>query len=247
MTFDIIGGDARVGACRDFLDKSGKLARFSGVILLPVPSSRDGVVVNGTDITLSEIAARTHPGTLVVAYAAPATFAASVAERGGEIIDVSSDEDFLCENSRLTAECTLSYIMNTEGRAVSDMKIGVVGYGRIGRVLLELLLFLGSDVTVYTRSDTTRMGLLSLGAKSQLVAEADFSGLDLLVNTAPARLFTKGQCITLRCPVLELAPGENFPFVQNLTRLPSLPAKMLPKSSGKLYADAIIKSVTREA
>ena len=86
------------------------------------------------------------------------------------------------------------------------------------------------------------MELLFSGVSAELVAEAGLKDIDVLVNTAPARLFSRAVIEAIDCEVLELASGENLPWAKKLTRLPSLPAKMLPKSAGKLYAEALLRA-----
>lgn len=241
MTIDIIGGK-REEACRDFLREKGGILGFSSVLVLPIPSTRNGISVTGTELLLATLA-EDSGGKLIAGYSLPSGFVSLANEHGAYVCDVAGDEIFTEENARLTAEGTLSYVMNSEEKSLSDMRVGIVGYGRIGRTLAELLLFFGARVTVITRRESVKLELLFSGVDAILVPDARLSDFDVLVNTAPARLFTKKQCDGIRGTVIELAPGENLPWVQNLTRLPSLPAKRLPISGGRAYAAAILRCV----
>ena len=245
MTVDIIGGSRRESACAEILRNENELPGFSKTILLPIPSSRNGEEITGTKIKLLSLIDKDMSGVLIAGYALPSVFCSLVEEKGGALADVSYDETFTEENARLTAESTLLHIMNTCSASAEGMRIGIVGYGRIGKCLAELLLFLGARITVFTRREHTKMELLFSGVDAQLVADADFSRCDILINTAPARLFTQKQCDTLSCEVLELAPGENFPGAEKVTRLPSLPAKILPVSGGRVYARAIVRALKK--
>lgn len=247
MTVDIIGGSRRETACADILRSESELRNFTKTILLPIPSSRNGEHVTGTDVRLSSLVDTDMRGILITGYALPSAFCSLAEDRGCVLADVACDEAFTEENARLTAESTLLHIMSTYSASVEGMRIGIVGYGRIGKCLTELLLFLGARITVFTRREHTKMELLFSGVDARLVADADFSCCDILVNTAPSRLFTQKQCDTLSCEVLELAPGENFPRVEKVTRLPSLPAKILPASGGKAYARAIVRALKRRS
>lgn len=240
MTIDIYGGK-REGACRDFLLKSGGACGFSSAVVLPIPSSRDGVYITGTTVPLASLLSG---GGLIAGYGLPRVFIKEAEERGISVVDVKDDEEFTEENARLTAECTLAYIMNKSDVSARELCVCIVGYGRIGRTLAEMLLFFGTRVTVITRRESVKMELLFSGVDASLVAEAELSRFDLVINTAPARLFSKKQCEAIRGAVLELAPGENLDGAQNLTRLPSLPAKMLPISGGKAYAAAILRAIS---
>ena len=243
MTVDIIGGGKREDTCRDLLLGSELSSGVEHAVILPIPSSRNGKTVTGTDEPLDAMIENLKPKTLVVGYALPETVIRRLEERGAVVVDVSEDEEFAEENAKLTAECTLSHIMTHSERSLSDLRIGIVGYGRIGRELSRMLLFLGSHVSVFTRKESTRLELIFSGVDAVLVGEADLFSLDLLVNTAPASVFTRSQYENAGCEVLELASGNNLPYAKNLTRLPSLPAKMLPQSSGRLYAEAIFRAL----
>jgi hypothetical protein len=181
-------------------------------------------------------------GDAVACYGLGARITRELCERGCEVLDVSEDERFVEENAILTAECTLSYIMSHSERSLSGMKVGVIGYGRIGSELVRLLMLHGVGVCAVTGRQSVREELLFLGARAALVSEWDPSGYDIVVNTAPAVVLSRAAVERIGCPILELAPGENFFGAVNLTRLPSLPSKMLPLSAGEAYADAVIRA-----
>ena len=246
MTVDIIGGGVREGTCGEMLASSEICSRFSRIAVLPIPTTRNGKDINGMGEPLEGLLPLAS-GTLFCAYGLPSAISARLCDAGAVVADVAEDEVFTLENARLTAECTLAYIMNKEERAVRDLRIGIVGYGRIGGFLLELLLFHGAFVRVYTRKSSTLISLLGNGVDAQTVAEGELSDLDILINTAPAHLFTKSQTQRAECEILELAPGENFPYAKNVTRLPSLPARAVPKSAGRLYAEAVKRILDKDA
>ncbi len=243
MTVEVFGEGRRERACAQRLSELLAGSRFSRALILPIPTSRDGINISGTDTALSTLMSRAHPGALFCSYGAPLGFRAEVEAAGAVLADVADDEIFEKENAELTAECTLSYIMKSHECALRELKIGIVGYGKIGKTLLELFLFHGADVTVFTRKNSTRVALCELGVSAELTSEADFSSLDLIVNTAPARLFPTSLIRGFSGEVIELAPGENFTGARSLVRLPSLPAKMLPKSGGRLYAEAVMRAL----
>ena len=242
MNFEVIGGGKREAACRDSLCSRLSSGGIGRVLILPIPSSRDGTFVTGTDISLDRLSESLSSGDILCGYGLSPSFTARLEEHGITVLDVEEDPDFIEKNAILTAECTLSYIMSGSEAALSDMRVGIIGYGRIGAALCEMLLYHGAHVTVYTRRELTRMELLFSGVSAELVAEAGLKDIDVLVNTAPARLFSRAVIEAIDCEVLELASGENLPWAKKLTRLPSLPAKMLPKSAGKLYAEALLRA-----
>ena len=156
-----------------------------------------------------------------------------------------TDEEFLADNARLTAEGTLGYILTNSNKSPTDIKIGIVGYGRIGRYLVRMLLSMGASVRVYTSKNVTRVALGEYGVESEYMAEeADvipsISGLDIIVNTAPKPLYkTFESGIPKGLSVIELASGDNFTGVGGVVRLPSLPDRLYPESSAELYFNGI--------
>lgn len=215
---------------------------FEGVeelLLLPIPSTRDNKTILGTNIVIDSLISLVDGASLVVGYSLPATFKSTLTGVGCPVHDVGCDEEFLCENAELTAQAALGILLNTAGASVSDLRVGIVGYGRIGKRLARLLLCLGSSVRVYSSDVGKRLDLGEWGITTALSAkDADLSELDVLVNTAPAAIFdTEHFPEGLR--VIDLASGDNFPGLSSVEKYPSIPAKMFPRSAGVAWGRSI--------
>lgn len=229
----------RAQICEKILTSSPLTNRFGELIILPIPSTRDGVHINGTELTLSDALSGVSRDTLVVGYALPPEIAGAVRGRGALVWDGASDERFLSENAELTALATLGILICEGRRAPSDMSVGIVGYGRIGKVLLRLLLYIGARVRVYTSRTEVRMELSALGVDTAEAREgAELSGLDILINTAPARIFSFNDGAP-QARIIELASGSNFPEHVSVERYPSLPARAYPETAGRVFAEAV--------
>ena len=255
MNVRAYGNDERLVFCREYLYKS-KLSGVSEVLLLPIPSSR-GV---DTDKLLSDVEeivraterfanARRSDNILVAGYGIPKGIRDALAALGALILDVSLDEGFTLENARLTAIAALARLLNDERAAPCELSIGIVGYGRIGSALLGLLLALGARPVVFTANETARLELGISGVPTASYCTLkDGEGLhgvghlDVVFNTAPAAIVGEGASSALKdTKILELASGENFPEGLKVVRLPSLPAKMYPKSAGICLAKSILR------
>lgn len=224
-----------------------RLAEPEGeLILLPIPST-DGGLVRGTDIALGELVNCTGADSAVVGYALPADFVGALKCRGAFVFDLYNSEEFLTLNAALTAEAALGIILSSEPRAPRELKIGVVGYGRIGKRLVSLLMFLGASVRVYTTRESVALSLGEAGADAELITEGvDFSGLDLLVNTAPDSLFSSLARGGRTPRIIELASGDNFPKGLAVERYPALPSRVYPESAGKMVAEAVVGQLVAE-
>ena len=214
------------------------------IVLLPVPTSRDKAHVTGTEIALSETLVNVGEGSVVAGYFLPPYYKKEVEKRGAYLLDLAEDEDFLAKNAKITAEGALGYILTSDERALSDIKFGVVGYGRIGSRLTETLLFLGASVRVYSTRVALCLELVESGVDAAVMKKdggvCDFSDIDILINTAPTDMkqhFSFGIPNGMR--VLELASGNNFEGVSGVENLPSLPERMYPESAGRTYFSAL--------
>ena len=211
------------------------------VVVLPIPTSRDKKTVTGTSTPLEDILCEVRCGTVVAGYGIPDSLGREIEDRGGVIYDALLDEEFLRENAELTALGTLGYILTELGRAPSDLKVGIVGYGRIGSAMARLLLFLGAYVRIYSGSSATLSTLSSLGIESRdYRTDTDFSGLDLLINTAPSAIVTKRSAASLSgAALIDLASGKYLDGIDGVVKLPSVPEVSFPVSAGKIYARCI--------
>ena len=221
---------------------SRKNSRYDTLVLLPIPTTKDKKTVCGTDIPLRAAFERCAPGVLVVGYSLPEDFCKECFARGARVYDAAEDEDFLVRNADITAEGALGRLLTSFPCALRDMRIGIIGYGRIGRRLSELILSLYGKIVVYTRSHKTRMELGESGIETRLFYEdCDFSGIDILMNTAPTRIVSEegAERFPRGLTVFELASGDNFPDGIGAVRLASLPEKMYPETAGAIYAEFI--------
>ncbi len=229
----------RVDACVDYLRGTECAKYVDSIILLPIPTTKDNRTIFNTKVYINDVLDMLDGETLVCGYGLPDYFTTSARQRCACVIDLLDDEDFLLENAELTALCTLGVILGSTKLSPRDTSIGVVGYGRIGKKLTNLFLYLGSHVKVFTSREDTRLELCEWGVASvSSTREADLGGLDILINTAPAVIFDH-ESIPHNLRVMDLASGDNFPGLDRVEKYPSIPAKMFPSSAGRAWGRAI--------
>ncbi len=215
------------------------------LVLLPIPTTKDDQHIKGTDITLWQTLLGVGEGSCIFGYGLPEEYKSCAKSKGAKVFDLALDEEFLCENANITAVGTVGYLLTSTKRCLEGMHIGIIGYGRIGSALARLLLFFGANVRVYTSKILTRIDLGTCGIDTVAPPDAsggvwDFSGLDILINTAPRDIkeafAQRSDSDPMR--ILELASGENFSGVCGVERLPALPEKMYPESAAEAYIRA---------
>lgn len=151
-------------------------------------------------------------------------------------VDLLQDSFYLAENARITAYCAIKYALEQLPVILDGCPVLIVGWGRIGKCLGQLLGKMGAKVTVYARKDTDRAALISLGYQ----AIGDLENLEkyrVVFNTAPVMLLPKG---TLREDQIKIdlasKPGMEG---DDVVWARGLPGKDAPESSGRLIAETI--------
>ena len=246
MEIRTIGSGKRLERCGRILSDKADISEHS-LFLLPIPSTKDKITVTGTDTELSRIPEMVNKGDTVAGYGIPEEIKKRIALCGGAVYDGALDEGLLSENAELTARGALGYILTEYGRDVTDLRIGIVGIGRIGSRLLHYLVMLGASPTAYTTRESLARELCEWG----IDAPRDFAGaeeMDILVNTAPAKSFDEEQTARIleKTQILDLASGRIFPEGENVVKLPSIPEKFYPESAGEVYAKYVLKFIEEE-
>ena len=204
--------------------------------LLPIPSARDGVHITGTDEELSSLTQKCAREDVIVGYGIPPECFAAAQARGIYVLDAERDEKFTDENARLTAEGVLARLMSSSDVSVSEMKIAIIGLGRIGGRLCRMLSYLGAKVTAFSSKSEQDIcaDVLPYGKMQTF----DYKSLDILINTAPVPLIDASLSDALSCVrVIELASGENIPRAIPYTRLSAVPSAMYPESAARVYVE----------
>ena len=245
MTVEIVKGTKRISAAQKIIRQRG--LPYKKLLLLPIPTSKDGVHVNGTDITLDSLIVGVGEECAVCGYGLPAWFADKLAALGARVYDAMFDEFFQEENAELTALGALGEIITAKPEAPCEVSFGVIGYGRIGSALVKYLCRLGANPTVFTRRESVCRSLGELGIQGLCSWRIeDYMSVDVLINTAPTIITDSGGAAALHnagVTVFELASGENFGHSEYVARLGGVPDKVFPESAGRAYAESIYRAL----
>ena len=246
----------RARLCAD-IDEATDGAR---VVILPLPSSLDGVTLNcplyedGAAPKLTSVARKIPDDCIVIGGRISESFLKAANERGIKVFDYFESEDFQIKNAYTTAEAALSIAMNTLDRNIRGSKIAVTGYGRIAKHLTSLLLALGAEVTVAARRASDLSWAQSYGCRAIRISEAPDclselrSGYDVIYNTVPYWLFDRDFLLAVDkgTLIVDLASAPGGVDIRaarelgaNVSWATSLPGKYAPRSAGELIAECI--------
>jgi dipicolinate synthase subunit A len=242
MTF---GGGGRMRECLRLLKRA--LAEDNGrLILLPIPTSRDNIFINSTEVTVGTVTELIGENSIVVGYSLPRLITDRARVVGAKTYDPSLDEEFLLANAKISANGALGYILTHSVKDLRDMKIGVVGYGRIGREMTRLCLLFGAEVTVYTARESVMLELCEIGVDARPIDDiSDLDKLDILINTTPKRQIDEGK-IPEGLEIIDLASGKIFEPRDRLIKLSSIPDAFYPETAGRLYARGVLRFLGKE-
>lgn len=164
-------------------------------------------------------------------------------------VDLLKDADYLAQNAYITAECALDVALPYLSVTVRSCPVLVIGWGRIGKCLAQLLKAMGAEVTVAARKPADRATLRALGYQTVDTASLGENPgtFRLVYNTVPHPVVSKDQsaCFTENCILIDLAsrPGIDH---EDVIIARGLPGIHFPESSGKLIAQCFLKYYDKE-
>ncbi|MBQ9674076.1 MAG: dipicolinate synthase subunit DpsA [Ruminococcus sp.] len=162
----------------------------------------------------------------------------------------SDNEEFSVKNAVPTAEGAIEEAMKHSDSTISGSKILVCGYGRIGKVLSEMLRGMGADVTISARKKSDLAWIELNGFKGIVTGEFhDISHYSIIFNTVPFLVFNKeilGR-ISKDALIIDLASkpgGVDFDEAKargiRTVHALSLPGKTAPRSAGEIIESTIL-------
>lgn len=165
------------------------------------------------------------------------------------VYDYSKREEFSVLNAVATAEGALEIAMREFEGTINNSRCLVCGYGRIGKVLSDMLLSLHADVTVSARKRSDLAWIESKHLKSVHTKNLDsLKPFDIIFNTVPALILDSKLLshIARNAIVIDLASipgGVDFESAGRMSILAihalSLPGKVAPKSAGEIIKNTI--------
>jgi len=260
MDIAVVGGDARFVYLTRLLCSCGHDARAIRPMECGVPNLKKGeleeladaknVVMNWPAPNGSELLQKLNVGTRVY-FCGPGK-PESVPE-GIRAVNLWEDERLLLENAWLTAEGAVAAAMRGGVKALKDCHCLIIGWGRIGRALTEILVGMNVRVTVASRSQRGRNGAVERGAEciSTYEMKKHLRGKDIIFSTPPDRVLDEALLKEMRSDVqiidLSSAPyGVDLEAAKelglNAWREPGLPGRYCPFSAAQALLRAMIHS-----
>ena len=260
MDYAIIGGDARMAYLAELLKARENRVNLAGRqgtselltigdadrIVMNWPSKLRGSLDEGVILENASRNARLY----LIGPKHPAVY-------DPRVFDLWSDEALLKQNAWLTAEGALSAAMKASPRAIHGMPVLIVGWGRIGGALTELLVGIGARVTVASRSPEKRCRAIERGAEVADTAEIEhvLPGHRLIFNTAPEMVLETSKLkaadrdamlIDLASPPYGIDLRAAWQMGLRAWREPGIPGRYCPESAAVALLEAIERTERRK-
>ncbi|MBR2877209.1 MAG: hypothetical protein IKC01_08720, partial [Clostridia bacterium] len=271
--FLILGGDERSLYLGEYLEKKKQQVCYyafsqtncfnslaEGIqsaqyIILPLPLSKDRLTLNAPlfddKVEIKDICALLKEGQIVFGGQIPESFKENLKERNIEYYDYFLLDELAVFNAIPTAEGVVEILIKNLPVTIHSMKCGILGYGKVGKVVGATLKALGADVTIFARKEADFADAFSKG-----YSYAGFSSLknneykfDAIINTVPQKVLGKEEMKNLDsdCLLIEIASapfGIDFQaakeYAFDVIKANSLPGKVAPKTAGEIIARSII-------
>jgi len=269
-TISVIGGDLRQYTVAELLQNDGFDVSIYGfdnlekntvpisksiidtaqsdILIFPVPVSVDDITINApfskNKIYLSEFKNNMRQKTIIL---------------GGKIGNHFNDyicydyllrEEMAVRNAVPTAEGAIDIAISETPLTLADSNVLVIGYGRISKVLCNLLKAFNSNISVAT-SDISKMAWIENFGLSTIHTNnlsEYINQFDIIFNTAPAVILNKSilSKVSKNCLIIDLSSkpgGVDFNYAKELNLRViwalSLPGKTAPISAGKIIKATI--------
>ena len=219
------------------------------------------MLITGTNVSLSAFLSSLGEGISIYGGMPDTSFAEEVLRRQCHIFDYTKDEIFQLRNALPTAEGAIAIAMSESRRTLRGSQTLVIGYGRIGKLLADLLRNMGASVTIAARKSTDR-ALAQLHGCQTIPIYEDSSGSKLLLsqryhiifNTVPVllideKLLPKIPDDTILIDLASAPGGIDYDAANRLGKKTvvalSLPGKVAPITAGEIIGDLILTDLEK--
>lgn len=159
---------------------------------------------------------------------------------GYRTVDFLQDDGYLAENAAITADCALQVAAPLLTTTLPNSPTLIIGWGRIGKCLAQLLKGIGTDVTVAARKESDQAMLQALGYQA-VDMTPPLSRYRLIFNTAPELVFNKDLLAVCKsCVKIDLASKRGLAG-DDVVWARGLPGIHAPETSGKLIAETFTR------
>ena len=224
----------------------------SDIVVTAVPISKDKLTLTGeyTDLKISlEDFFMKLKNVFLVSGMVPDKFSKVLTENNVKVLDLLKDESYIIFNAKITVEGIIKYLIENTEDTIFNSKILVLGYGRIGKILVDRLTAFKANVYCSARGKDITW-IEAYGSKSIKYEELNkkIDMFDIIINTVPVLILNKKRLEllnknTLLIDVASAPGGIDFEVARQLNIKTiwalGIPGKIAPISSAEYIKETI--------
>lgn len=276
----IIGGDLRIVKLAEMLakdefklytyaiDKAESLKRIKNIIQCDtieetikngdiivgsIPLSSNNLEVNtpfsDKTVSLQELAEKIK-GKTFIAGNIKKDFLDLAKDSNTKIIDLLDREELVVLNTISTAEGAIQIAMEETTRTIHESNVLVLGFGRVGKILANMLKGIGANVFCEARKNVDLAWIKAYGYEPIRLNELENSlgKFNIIINTIPSIILEEKQLekVNKDCLIIDLASNPGGVDRNSAKKLGiktiwalSLPGKVAPLTSAEFIKDTI--------
>lgn len=240
----------------------------SKAVILPLPATTDGVrihtsvcdteqIENRQDLRLTRLMELLSPDTLLLAGKPGEVIRSMARDENVHLIDYYDCDEIQIKNAVPTVEGAIAIAMKELPVTLFESDCTVLGYGRIGKRLADVLLGIGAHVTVCARSEKDLSLARIAGCKTKRLSDyvRNPDTATVIFNTIPAVILNADVLSNLPSStlIIELASSPGCMDArtkklcrQTVIRASSLPGKIAPITAGRILYETIERILQKE-
>lgn len=272
----IIGGDLRIVKLAEMLIEEGvevftygldkseieeakkcetisELVSASDIILGPIPFSSNNKTINtpfsDKKVEIAELFDNISGKTLIAGAIKQDVYELA-SEKNIKVIDILKREELAVLNAVSTAEGTIKIAIEETPRNLHGSNILVMGFGRIGKILSNMLKGLGANVACEARKNSDLAWIKAYGYEPIPLPtlKENLNNFDVIINTIPYIVLDKDNLENVRKDALIIDVASNpggvdreavkerkIKFIWAL----SLPGKVAPVTSAEFIKETL--------
>ena len=231
----------------------------SKVVVGPIPLSSDrknlSAPFSRNNIDLDEFIAEIK-GKHLIAGNISTNIKEKLDENNIQVTDILKREEFIVLNAIATAEGTIQIAMEETQRTIHGTKILVMGFGRVGKVLSNMLKGIGAEVYCEARKNEDISWIKAYGYEPIHLNDLNenLGDFDIIVNTIPFQILDSKRLDLVKKDVVLIDVASNPGGIDRKAAKEkdlkviwalSLPAKVAPLTSA-IYIKETIDHVLNE-
>ncbi len=232
------------------------LLENTDVLIGPIPTTKDNAEIylaNSPSIKITELfEAMRRRNLFTYIGGVISSDVRQIAEKNNiTLYDFFAMEEVAISNAIPTAEGAVATAINESDITLFGSRALVLGYGRCGKILANMLKGIGADTYATYRAETAAAYINAFGIQGINLSDlkSKIHIFNYIFNTIPAPVLTKDvlKKVNKKCLIIDIAQapgGTDFNFARDLNLralyCPGLPGRVAPLTAAEILKSAVI-------